>query len=130
MGLFALAGNLIWIAFGGALSGFFWFFAGVIFAITIVGLPWSMAAFRIAWFSFIPFGTDIVSKPAAGFAGESVRALVRILWVIFPGFLLALWHLLIGTLFLITIIGFPFAMAHYKLARVAFFPVGVDVVSK
>ena len=36
--------------------------AGVILAITIVGLPWTPAAFRLAGFSYWPFGRVVVDR--------------------------------------------------------------------
>ena len=35
-------------------------------AITIIGLPWSFAAFRIALYTLLPFGNEMRSRPDAG----------------------------------------------------------------
>jgi hypothetical protein len=48
--------NLLWVFFGGWLSGLLWILGGLLLAITIVGLPYTGAAFRIAGFAFWPFG--------------------------------------------------------------------------
>jgi uncharacterized membrane protein YccF (DUF307 family) len=40
--------NVLWIIFGGLWMAAGWLLAAVIMAITIVGLPWSRAALRIA----------------------------------------------------------------------------------
>jgi uncharacterized membrane protein YccF (DUF307 family) len=40
--------NLLWFVLGGWVSGTLWILAGAILAITVVGLPWTPAAFRIA----------------------------------------------------------------------------------
>jgi uncharacterized membrane protein YccF (DUF307 family) len=39
-----------------------WMIAAVIIAITIVGLPWTRAAFNIASYTFLPFGHKAVSR--------------------------------------------------------------------
>ena len=51
--------NILWFILGGWISGTAWILAGVVFAITIVGLPWVPAAFRMAGFSYWPFGKTI-----------------------------------------------------------------------
>lgn len=52
--------NLLWLVFGGFVSGVAWLFGGLLLALTIVGLPWAFAAWRIAAYSFWPFGREIV----------------------------------------------------------------------
>lgn len=43
--------NLIWVILGGLIMALGWAFAGVLMAITIIGLPWAPACFRIARFT-------------------------------------------------------------------------------
>ncbi|MBA0085187.1 MAG: hypothetical protein HRJ53_09335, partial [Acidobacteria bacterium Pan2503] len=38
--------NLLWIVFGGLWMAVGWVIAGVIMAITIIGIPWARAAFN------------------------------------------------------------------------------------
>ncbi len=54
--------NVLWFITGGVLAGLAWVLAGVIMAITIVGLPWARSCFMLARFSFWPFGYDIISR--------------------------------------------------------------------
>jgi len=115
--------NLLWFVFGGFLSGTAWVLAGVILAITIVGLPWTPAAFRIAGFSYWPFGKIVVDRD------DGVSSLLlNVLWFIFAGWWLALHHLVLAFGLAITIIGIPFAWQHIKLAGLALTPVGKGVV--
>lgn len=44
--------------------------------------------------------------------------------IILPGLELAIMHLLLGALFAITIVGFPLAVQHMKLVKVALLPFG------
>ena len=116
--------NLLWFILGGWISGTLWVLAGCVFAVTIVGLPWVPAAWRIAGFSYWPFGRQIAERPNAG-AGS---VLLNILWLILAGWWLALGHIVIAVPQAITIIGIPFAWQHVKLAVLSLTPVGKVVV--
>ena len=54
--------NLLWIILGGLIMALGWAFAGVLMAITIIGLPWVPACFRIARFTLWPFGYQAVAR--------------------------------------------------------------------
>lgn len=115
--------NVLWFILGGWISGSLWLLAGVILAITVIGLPWTPAAFRIAGFSYWPFGKVVVDRDA----GVS-SALLNILWFILAGWWLALHHILLAIALAVTIIGIPFAWQHLKLAILSLTPVGKAVV--
>lgn len=115
--------NLLWFVLGGWISGTAWLLAGLLLAITIVGLPWTPAAFRIAGFSYWPFGKTIVDRDP----GVS-SLLLNILWFVLAGWWLALQHIVLAGGLAITIIGIPFAWQHVKLAMLSLTPVGKGVV--
>jgi uncharacterized membrane protein YccF (DUF307 family) len=54
--------NVLWIVFGGLCMAVGWILAGVLMAITIVGLPWTRAAFNIASYTLLPFGQKAVPR--------------------------------------------------------------------
>ena len=116
--------NLLWFILGGWISGTAWILAGCLFAVTIVGLPWVPAAWRIAGFSYWPFGRQIADRPGAG-AGS---VLLNILWLVLAGWWLALQHILLAIPLAISLIGIPFAWQHVKLALLSLTPVGKVVV--
>ena len=58
-----LLGNLIWLLFGGLATAIGWWLAGLLAAITIIGIPFSIAAFRIGIFTLWPFGSEVVDRP-------------------------------------------------------------------
>lgn len=124
--------NILWFVLGGFISGTLWILAGVLLAITIVGLPWAMAAFRIAGFSYWPFGRQVVSRAELSRRGDlgtgPMGFLLNILWFIFGGWYLALHHLVLGVGLFVTIIGIPFGLQHLKLAIISLAPVGKAVV--
>jgi len=115
--------NLLWFVLGGWISGTAWLVAGAILAITIIGLPWTPAAFRMAGFSYWPFGRIVVDRDPG-----SMSLLLNILWLVLAGWWLALHHLVLAVGLAVTIIGIPFAWQHLKLAALALAPVGKAVV--
>lgn len=122
--------NILWFVLGGWISGTLWLLAGVILAVTIVGLPWAQAAFRIASFSYWPFGRDVVARSTAdGDLGVGAPgAVLNVIWFVFAGWWLALHHIVLAVGLAITIIGIPFAFQHLKLAVISLAPVGKRVV--
>jgi uncharacterized membrane protein YccF (DUF307 family) len=54
--------NILWFVLGGFFAGLGWVLAGVIMAITIIGIPWARSCFMLARYTFWPFGYDIVSR--------------------------------------------------------------------
>ncbi len=126
--------NILWVIFGGWLTALGWLLAGLLMAITIIGLPWSRACLSIARFSFWPFGSRLVPRDklkGRATIGTGPLGLVgNIIWFILGGWYLALMHLIVGVGWCITIIGVPFGVAHFRLMKQAFAPIGKAVVPK
>ena len=126
----AFIGNLLWFIFGGGIIAWLiWFLAGVIFAITIIGIPFAKAAFRISGFAAFPFGRQLIDGQLVGKDRITGTGLINFLWCILAGLWLAILHALAGIAYCITIIGIPFGLAHFKLAQVSFAPLGKVIVS-
>jgi uncharacterized membrane protein YccF (DUF307 family) len=128
----AIVLNLLWLICGGLWMAIAWGIASVLMALTIVGLPWTRAAFNIAVYTFLPFGQRPVSR--AAFLGREdlgtgvLGTIGNILWLLFAGLALAVMHAALALLLAMTIIGLPFAWANLKLAAFALWPVGRMVV--
>lgn len=118
-------GNIIWVLFGGIVLSLSWCITGLLYCITIVGIPWGKQCFKFARLSFLPFGKEII-YPSAGFGS----LLLNILWLLFGGLALAVESLALGLLFCITIVGIPFGKQHFKLARLALSPFGARIEKK
>jgi len=124
--------NVLWIVLGGAWMAFGWLIAAVVMAITIVGLPWARAAFNIAAYTLLPFGSRAVRRDEL--TGESdlgtgaLGLIGNVVWFVLAGWWLALGHLLTAIALAVTIIGLPFAWAHLKLAGIALWPIGKVIV--
>lgn len=129
-----LIGNLIWFIFGGLEMAIGWCIVGAIAALTIVGLPWARACFVIAKFTLWPFGKVAINrKELTGkddIGTSSLGTVGNIMWFIFAGAWLAIGHLIAAFVCILTIIGIPFAIQHFKLAGIAVAPIGKAIVSK
>ncbi len=124
--------NLIWVVFGGFVMATAWFVAGLVAAVSIIGLPWARACFNIALFSLWPFGREAVPRQyltGREDIGTGPLGLVgNVIWLLVFGIWLAIGHLLAAVACGITIIGIPFAFQHVKLAGISLAPIGMAVV--
>ncbi len=123
--------NILWFIWGGWISGLLWLLGGAILAVTIVGLPWALAAWRIAGFAFWPYGKKIVHRSELGRSDAGTGCLgvfLNVIWFIFAGWYIALSHLLVAVTEAVSIIGIPFALKDLQLAQLALAPVGMEVV--
>ena len=126
--------NILWFIFGGFISGCLWLLGGLLLAITVVGLPYTGAAWRIAGFAFWPFGKEIVAREIVTGRGDlgtgGLGCVLNVIWFLLGGWYIALAHLVAAVAEAVTIIGIPFALKDLQLAAVALAPIGRTVVVK
>ena len=115
-------GNLLWCLFGGLFSALSWTLAGLFWCITIVGIPVGMQCFKFSNLSLFPFGKEIL------YAGGAPSLLFNLLWLLLSGLPLAISHAIWGCVLCLTIVGIPFGLQFFKIARLALFPFGSRVV--
>ena len=113
-------GNIIWLVFAGFWQALAWFFVGLLWSVTIVGIPVGLQCFKLALLSLCPFGKEVVQGPKD-------HLVLNLLWLIFGGLQLALAFLVHGLALCITIIGIPFGLQCFKQARLALFPFGASI---
>lgn len=110
-------GNILWFILVGLWEGISYFFLGLIWCVTIIGIPFGLQCFKLSKLMFLPFGktikTDFGKHPIA-----------NILWLVFGGLGLAFGFLLAGVVLCITIIGIPFGKQCFKLAKLSCIPFG------
>ena len=111
-------GNVIWFLCGGVILGLSWLLTGCLWCITIIGIPVGMQCFKFAALSFFPFGKEIT------YGGGEGSLLLNIIWLLVSGLPLAIESALLGCLLCITIIGIPFGLQHFKIAKLALMPFG------
>src|SRR6476661_871067 len=116
--------NVIRLVFGGFVLFLGYLFAGVLMCITVIGIPFGIAAFRIGVYALWPFGRRVVQRPTAGLGS----AVGNVLWLVLAGWWLALGHLVSGVALCLTIIGIPLGIASFKLIPVSLLPLGKEIV--
>ncbi len=123
--------NILWFILGGGFfAGLLWLLTGCILILTIVGIPFGYAAFRIAGFAAFPFGKELVDARVVGEERVVGTTLGNVLWIVLAGIWLAISHVMAGVTLCLTIIGIPFGFAHFRLAGVCFAPLGKRTVLK
>ncbi len=118
-------GNLIWIIFGGLLMSLGYLLAGVVYCITIIGIPVGVQLFKLASLTLCPFGRNVIDRNGQLSAWS---IFLNILWIVFGGIEIALSHVVLGLIFCITIVGIPFGLQHFKLALLALMPFGKEIL--
>lgn len=116
-------GNILWIILGGLAIAISWTLIGLFLCITIIGIPLGVQAFKMAGLTLTPFGKTVQ------YGGGVGSTLVNILWVVLVGWWTALGYLGAGVLNCITIIGIPFGIQSFKMAKLALWPFGAQIYS-
>lgn len=114
-------GNLLWFLFGGFWMGMGWLLAGILWCITIIGIPIGMQCFKFAGLAFFPFGKEVE------YGGGVGSFLLNVIWLLVSGFALAIEAATIGVALCITIIGIPFGLQCFKIAKLALMPFGSSI---
>ena len=101
--------NILWVVLGGFWMALGWWFAGLIMAITIIGLPWARACFVIGGFTLWPFGSSAVNRELVtgnrDIGTSGLGCLGNVIWFVLAGWWLALGHLFAAIANFVTIIG-------------------------
>ena len=119
-------GNVLWLLLCGALLGIGYLLAGIVSCLTIIGIPFGIQSFKLAGYVMWPFGRELRESDGHRFS----KGVVNIIWIIIGGFWLALFHVLFGVLLCVTIIGIPFGLKNFSMAKLALFPFAYAVVDR
>ena len=115
-----LIANIIWILFGGIWLALLWLLSGIVLCVTIVGIPFGIQCFKMAWLSLAPYG----KKVDLNFTEHPIA---NVIWAVLGGWVIAVIYLLVGVLNCITIIGIPRGIQCFKIMKLAFFPFGAEI---
>jgi len=116
--------NIIWLILGGFIVVLAYLLGGILLCLTIIGIPFGIACFKLAGLALAPFGAEIREKEPPGGA---IAVIMNVIWILVVGLELATFHLLVALLLAITIIGLPLASQHLKMTRMALLPFGFEV---
>ncbi len=114
--------NIIWIIFGGLVTAAAWCVLGVVFYITILGIPLGRQCFKMASLSLAPFGRSIV------YGGGAPSLIANLFWLVLAGIPMALSYAMLGVAYCITLIGIPVGIQCFKMAKLSLLPFGAQVV--
>ena len=124
MNILSFLGNIIWFILYGFISGLAWLAIGLLWCITIIGIPVGIQCFKLSCVSFFPFGKNIL------LGTKTSSVILNILWIVFGGLELALGYLAAGIVFCCTIIGIPLGLQCFKLVKLSFLPFGAKIEIK
>ena len=116
--------NILWFLVCGLWQGLLWTGAGILWCITIAGIPVGLQCFKFAGLAFFPFGKQVL------YGGRTGSFLLNLIWILVSGWVLAAGAVISGIGLCITIIGIPFGLQCFKFAKLAFMPFGSKVVPK
>lgn len=114
--------NILWIIFGGLVLAIFWALVGCVLCLTIIGIPFGIQCFKFANLMLFPFGREVV------YGDSTISLLLNILWIVVFGLNLALWSVIIGILWCLTIVGIPIGLQAFKFAKLSLLPFGARIV--
>lgn len=118
-----LFGNIIWFLLGGFLTAMLYFIGGLLICITIIGIPFGVKIMKLGTLALWPFGKEVKMNPTSG----CLTIGFNVLWVICGWWEIALVHAFFGVILCITIIGIPFGIQHFKLAKYSLVPFGCKI---
>ena len=113
--------NVIWFIFAGIWLTLAWALVGVLWCVTIVGIPIGVQYFKVARLALAPFGTEVE------YGGHFGSLLLNVLWIVFGGLELCIVALVAGAVCCITIVGIPAGIQSFKFAKLALMPFGSSV---
>jgi len=117
-------GNILWFIICGLVLALIWAVFGLLWCITIIGIPVGLQCFKFANLCLWPFGRDVY------FGGSAVSLVLNVLWIIFGGLEICITALILGAVLCLTIIGIPFGLQCFKIAKLALLPFGAEIQAK
>ncbi|MDO5442449.1 MAG: YccF domain-containing protein [Bacteroidia bacterium] len=114
-------GNILWLILGGLIVALAYMAVGLLVCCTIIGIPFGIQLIQLGAFALKPFGREVTFKQNAG----CLSLVFSVLWIVCGWWEIAIVHLILACVLAITIIGIPFAKAHWRLMKLSFMPAGL-----
>ena len=116
-------GNVLWLVLAGIWLALGYAVAGLVLCVTIIGIPFGIQAFKMAGYVMWPFGRTLHESPGHRFS----KGVMNVIWIVVGGLWLAIEHVLLGAILCVTIIGIPFGIKNFSMAKLALFPFDYSV---
>jgi len=120
----SLLGNILWLIFGGFITGLGYILGGIVLCLTIIGIPFGLQSIKLGFAVFAPFGKDLVELDNAN---GVLNLVFNVIWLLLFGWPIAVAHATSALILAITIIGIPFSVQHIKLIPLSLLPFGRDL---
>lgn len=104
----------------------FYFLAGLLLCCTIIGIPFGVQLIKIAGLAVCPFGRNVDIMKDSG----CLNTFFNLLWLVLGWWEIAMVHLVLAAIFAVTIIGIPFAKAHWRIMKLSMLPFGTVTIKK
>ena len=91
----------------------------------IIGIPFGLQSMKLGVLAIWPFGSKVKWK---ALQPGCLSMFMNVLWFFVGGIWICLTHIFYGLLLCITIIGIPWGKMHFRLAKLALSPFGMEVV--
>ena len=113
--------NVLWVATGGWATALGWCVAGIVFYLSVVGIPLGRQAFKMAALTLAPFGRSVV------YGGGAPSVVANVVWVLLAGLWMAVVYAVVGAFMCVTVVGIPFGVQLFKMAKLSLLPFGAVV---
>lgn len=117
-------GNILWLILGGILVALYYWIVGLVFCVTIIGIPFGLQLIKIGLLALWPFGHEI--QPGPNDTG-CLSIIMNVIWIVVGGIEITMLHLTFGAVCCLTIVGIPFGIQHFKMALLALMPFGKQI---
>ena len=117
-------GNLLWIVLGGFLISLYYAIVGILFCISIIGIPFGVQLLKMAGLALCPFGKNVTCDSRDM---GCLSILMNIIWIVVGGIEISIMHVTFGAILCLTIVGIPLGIQHFKMALLALAPFGQKI---
>lgn len=117
-------GNILWFLLGGFVISFYYALIGLLFCITVIGVPFGLQLFKMAGLALWPFGHEVIPGPNDS---GCLSIGMNIIWILCGGIVISILHICFGVLCCMTIVGIPFGLQHFKMTQLALVPFGKKI---
>lgn len=116
--------NILWVILGGGILSILWIFIGLIWCLTVIGIPIGVKCFEIALIQFNPFNYNDIDEE------NNKKDIMYILWLIFGGIELFTLNIICSIILLLTVVGIDFGLEYLKLAKISINPLNRKIIKK
>lgn len=111
--------NVFWILTFGWSFCINWIIFGAGLCLTVIGIPFGMQCFKLAFLFLLPFGKRVQRRETS-----RCECILNLIWLIPFGVFQAIGVWIVGALWCCSIIGIPFGLQMFKFADIVLFPFG------